>query len=59
MGVDHGGLYITVAQQLLYGADVVVVLQQVGGEAKTQGMRGGVFGQFGSLDCFPDSAQDA
>jgi hypothetical protein len=30
MGVDHGGLGVLVAQQLLNGAEVLVPLQQVG-----------------------------
>jgi len=32
MGVDHGGADAAVAQELLDGADVVSVLQEVGGE---------------------------
>jgi hypothetical protein len=30
MGVDHGGLGVLVAQQLLNGAEILVPLQQVG-----------------------------
>jgi hypothetical protein len=37
--VDHGGLHILVPKQCLDGADVVAILQQVSGEAVTQGMR--------------------
>jgi hypothetical protein len=33
VGVDHGGRDILVARELLDGADVVAVLEQVGGEA--------------------------
>ena len=33
MGVDHRGAHITMAQQLLNGADVVVRHQQVTGKA--------------------------
>ena len=32
MGVDHGGADIGVAEQFLYGADVVACLEQVRGE---------------------------
>ena len=31
VGVDHGGLDVLVAEQLLDGADVVAALEQVGG----------------------------
>ena len=33
--VDHGGGHVTVAEQLLDGADVVAVFEQVGGERVT------------------------
>ena len=32
VGIDHGGLDIPVAQEFLYGADVISVLQEVSGE---------------------------
>ncbi len=35
MGVDHGGADAAVAQEFLDGADVVAVLQEVGGEGVT------------------------
>ena len=38
MGVDHGGLEVPVAQEFLYGSDVVAVFQQVGCEAVPQGV---------------------
>ena len=40
VGVDHGGLDILVAEQVLDGADVVAVLEQVGGEGVAQGVAG-------------------
>src|SRR3990167_9339176 len=39
VGVDHGGAYVGVAEQFLYGTDVVAVLQQVGGERMPERMR--------------------
>ena len=41
MGVDHGGVYISVPHQLLDGADVLATLQQMGSEGVTEGMRSG------------------
>ena len=38
VGVDHGGGDVLVAEQLLDGADVVAVLEQVGGEAVAEGV---------------------
>ena len=37
--VDHRGLDVLVAEQLLHCADVVAVLKQMGGEAVAQGVR--------------------
>lgn len=41
MGVDHGRPHAPVAEKLLNGADVVAVLQQMGGERVAEGMAGG------------------
>jgi len=41
MGLDHGGLYITVAQQLLNRPDVGALLQDVCGERMMEGVAGG------------------
>jgi len=41
MGVDHGGLYITVTQQLLNRTDVGALLQAVCGERMTEAVAGG------------------
>ena len=37
-GVDHGRLDAPVAEELLDGADVVVIFQQVGGEGVAEGI---------------------
>jgi len=36
MGVDHGGFDILVAEQFLDSANVVAILEQVGGEGVTE-----------------------
>lgn len=41
MGVDQGGLYITVTQQLLNRADVGALLQEVYSERMAEGVAGG------------------
>ena len=41
MGVDHGGFDVRVAEQLLYAADVIAGLQQVGRKGVTQRVRRG------------------
>jgi len=38
VGVDHGGGDLRVSQQILHRADVVAVLQQVGGKAVPKGV---------------------
>ena len=35
VGVDHGGLDVFVAEELLYGPDIVTALEQMGGEGVT------------------------
>jgi len=43
VGVDHGGADIAVAEELLDGPDVMVVLQQMGGEGMAKDVtRGGL-----------------
>jgi hypothetical protein len=44
VGADHRRLDVLVAQQWLDGAYVIVVLQEVRGEAVAQGVRAGRFG---------------
>jgi len=43
VGVDHGGLDVLVAEEFLNGADVVAVLEEVGGEGVAKGVGGDVF----------------
>ena len=50
VGVDHGGLQAGVAQQFLDGADVVIGLQQVGGEGVAKGMGFDALGNFRFCD---------
>jgi len=38
VGVDHGGLDVLVSEEFLHGADVVSVLQKVGGETVAKGV---------------------
>ena len=40
VGVDHGGLHVLVAEQLLDSADVVAAFEEMGGKAVAEGMRG-------------------
>ena len=48
VGINHRGAHVAVPQQLLDGANVVVGLQQVAGEAVAQGVRGGPLGDSGA-----------
>jgi hypothetical protein len=38
VGIDHRRANVVVAEQLLYGADVVAILRKMGGKAVPQGM---------------------
>jgi len=38
VGVDHGGAHILVAEQFLDGADVVAILEEVGGKRMAEGV---------------------
>ena len=38
VGIDHGGAYIFVTEELLHGADVVAALEQMGGEGMAECM---------------------
>ena len=40
MGVDHGGFDILVSEEFLNGADIVSVLEEVGGEGVAKGVGG-------------------
>ena len=59
MGVDHGGFDIFVAEEFLDGADVVAVLEEVGGEGVAKGMRGDVFVDAGFLGGIFDGALES
>lgn len=50
MGIDHGGGDVGVAEQLLHGADVVAVLEQVGGEGMAERMAASPFEDIGGAD---------
>jgi len=45
VGVDHRGAHVLVTEQLLNGADVAPVLEQMGGEGMTEAVRGGPLGE--------------
>jgi hypothetical protein len=52
MGVDHGGFDILVPKQLLDSADIVAILEEVGGEGMPEGVGGDKFiylGEAGGL----------
>ena len=51
MGVDHSGSYVAVTEEVLDGAEVVAGLEQVRGEAVTQAVTAGRFGNASYLDC--------
>ena len=42
VGVDLRGLDVSMAQQLLHGADVIAGFKQVGGEGVAEGMTAGI-----------------
>lgn len=46
MGIDHGGLQTGMAQQRLYGTNIVISLQQVCREGVTEGVGGDLLGYF-------------
>jgi len=50
MGIDHRHLHTAVSQQFLHGADVIAVLQQVGGKTVAVGMTTCMFGNAGSTN---------
>jgi hypothetical protein len=57
MGIDHGGFDILVAQQFLDGADIVMVFQQVRGEAMPEGMARYTLVETGGARCSPLSSR--
>src|SRR3954452_22317389 len=57
--VNHCGLHIGVAQQLLYGANGVTALEQMSREAVTKSVAAGRLCNLGSLNRSPDSRLQA
>ena len=49
VSVDHGGFYVFVSEEFLHSSNVVAVLQEMGGEAVTEGVRGDAFLYFCSF----------
>ncbi len=54
MGVDHRGLQVGVAQQILDGADIISGLKQVGGKRVPQGVDSHPLGDTGCGRCSLD-----
>jgi hypothetical protein len=54
VGVYLRGGYVPVPEELLHGADVLTVFQQVGGERVAKGVGAGAFGDAGMPDRVPD-----
>jgi hypothetical protein len=54
VGIDHGGFDILVSKEFLNCADIVAVLQEVGGEAVAKGVRGNSFLNISGLGSFFD-----
>ena len=54
MGVNLRGGYVPVPEELLHGAGVVAVFQQVGGEGVAEGMGAGALGDAGMPDRVSD-----
>ena len=48
--VDHGRSHASVSEQLLYGSDVVTVLEQMGRERVSEGVTAGTLGDAGPSD---------
>ena len=59
MGVDHGGADVFVSEQFLDGADVVAVLEEVGGKGVAKGMTGDTFSDAGFAGGFFYGALEA
>ena len=56
--VDHGGIDILVTEQFLHGADIVAILEKLGGKSMPEGVWGNGFvqacGNYSLLDGFLD-----
>ncbi len=51
VGIDHCGFDVFVAEEFLNGANVVVVLEEVGGKGMPEGVRSNVFIYFCGAGC--------
>lgn len=58
MGVNHRRLDVAVAKDLMYGPDVMTILEQVGGEGMPEGMAGNVLGRPGLQYRVPQGSPD-
>lgn len=58
MSVDHGGFDVFVSEEFLDGADVIIVLQKMGGKRVSEGVGGDVFVYLGTTGGFPDGFLD-
>jgi hypothetical protein len=56
VGVDHGGFDVFVSEQFLDSADVVTVLEQVGGEGLATDALGNLSSAGGLFDSFLETA---
>ena len=56
VGVDHGGTDIFMAEEFLNGADVVPVLEEMGGEGMAKGVAGDALLDFGFGGGFLDGS---
>ncbi len=56
VGIDHGGLHVAMAEELLHGADIVAVLEQMGGEGVAEGVTGDALGEAGQSGGLADGA---
>ena len=59
VGVDHRGPEVTVTKEVLHGADVVAVFEEVGSEAVSQGVAGNPLGNPGELAGLADRPLEA
>jgi hypothetical protein len=49
VGVDHGGLDVLMAEEVLHSPNVIAVFQEMGGEGMAEGMAADVFGEMGAV----------
>jgi hypothetical protein len=56
VGVDHRGIQVVVTEQLLNGADVAAIFQQMGGEGVAERVGGGPLGETRPADSLEHGA---